>query len=66
MTNTFVPLTHDQRRQLIEQPLAIRTVGGGARWSGAGVASDDGLHRAYTPKIAAFDDAFTPGDNSGK
>lgn len=49
------PLTHEERRRLIEQPLRIRTIGG-TRHGGTSVVSEDGLHRTYTPRIAAVDD----------
>lgn len=54
MTDTVTPLTPAQRRELIEQPIRIRTIGG-VRHGGTGVASDDGLHRNYTPR-RRFDD----------
>jgi hypothetical protein len=53
--DTVTPLTAEQRRELIERPIRIRTIGG-SRHGGTGVASDDGLHRTYTPRIAAEDE----------
>lgn len=59
-------MTHEERRQLIERPFSVRTIGG-SRWGGRGVASDDGLHRTYTPRIAAMDDEpSVRGDNNGE
>lgn len=49
------PLTHEERRRLIEQPLRIRTIGG-AGHGGTSVMSEDGSYRTYTPRIVAADD----------
>ncbi len=50
-------LTPEQRRQLIEAPIRIRTIGG-SRHGGTGVASEDGQHRNYTAKRLAEDESY--------
>jgi hypothetical protein len=55
---TMYPLlTPEERRRLIEAPIRIRTIGG-SRHGGTGVASDDGLHRTYTPKRLVDDESY--------
>lgn len=42
----FIPMSHGERKELIEQPFSIRTIHGGSRWSGATAPSLDTMQRA--------------------